>query len=209
MPKIINLQLKLGRVERFIVTLDDEQELVFTPESVAQFGIVPDKEFSEEEFLEILKQDQLRQAKDQAMRFLALRQHSRSELIRKMRERGYRSETINPALDELEKLDLVNDKDFAKIFIQNEIRLRPVGRMLLRQKLLERGIPADIFEPLLKTLYPAEQELQAAWQLSEKFQRTHSEENKRKLKEKLVRFLQGKGFTWEQIRQVMGLVPEE
>jgi regulatory protein len=209
MPKIINLQLKLGRVERFIVTLDDAQELVFTPESVAQFGITPNKEFSNEEFLEILKLDQLRQAKDQAMRLLALRQHSRSELIRKMRERGYRLEVIDPALDELEKLNLVNDEDFVKVFIQNELRLRPVGRILLRQKLLERGILPEIFEPLLRDLYSGEQEMLVALQLSEKFQRTHSEENKRKAKEKLVRFLQGKGFTWGQIRQVIGLAPEE
>jgi len=209
MPKITNLQLRLGRVERFIVTLDDGQELVFTPESVAQFSITPSKEFSETEFLEILKLDQIRQAKDQAMRLLALRPHSRSELIRKMRERGFRSEAIDPALDELEKLNLVNDEDFVKVFIQNELRLRPVGRMLLRRKLLERGILPEILEPLLKDLYTAEQEMQAARQLSEKFRRTHSEENKKKSKEKLVRFLQGKGFTWEQIREVIGLVPED
>jgi regulatory protein len=209
MPKIINLQLKFGRVERFIVTLEDGQELVFTPESVAQFGIAPSKEFSDNEFLEILKLDGIRQAKDQAMRLLALRPHSRSELIRKMRERGYRMEVIDPALDDLEKLDLVNDKDFAKIFIQNEIRLRPIGRMLLRQKLLERGIVPEVFESLLKDLYSAEQEMQVARQLAEKFRRTHFEENKRKDKEKLVRFLQGKGFTWEQIRQVIGFVTEE
>jgi regulatory protein len=209
MPKIINLQLKFGKVERFVVTLEDGQELVFTPESVAQFGITPSKEFSENEFLEILKLDGIRQAKDQAMRLLALRPHSRSELIRKMRERGYRMEVIEPALDELEKLNLVNDEDFVKAFIQNELRLRPVGRMLLRQKLLERGVVPDVFEPLLKDLYTAEQEIQTARQLSEKFQRTHSEENKRKSKEKLVRFLQGKGFSWEQIREVIGMVPEE
>ncbi len=209
MPKITNLQLKLGRIERFVVALEDGQELVFTPESVAQFGIVPNKEFSEQEFLEMVQIDQVRQAKDQAMRLLALRPHSRTELIRKMRERGYRLSVIEPALDELEKLDLVNDEEFAKIFIQNELQLRPVGRMLLRQKLLERGIPAEIFEPLLQSLYPAEQEAEIARRLSEKFLRTHSKEKKRKSREKLVRFLQGKGFSWEQIREVMGLAPEE
>ena len=209
MPKITNLQLRLGRVDRFVVNLEDGQELVFTPESVAQFGITPNKEFSDNEFLEILKLDGIRQAKDQAMRLLALRPHSRSELIRKMRERGYRLEVIEQALDELEKLNLVNDEDFVKVFIQNELRLRPVGRMLLRQKLLARGIVPEVFEPLLKDLYTTEQEIQVARQLCEKFRRTHSEENKRKSREKLVRFMQGKGFTWEQIRQVMGLTPEE
>ena len=70
MPTIKNMHLRKGRPERFIVTLDDGQELIFTPEIVLKYRFSPEIEFSDPQFLQILEEDQLRQAKDQAMRYL-------------------------------------------------------------------------------------------------------------------------------------------
>lgn len=202
MPKITHMHMRRGRPERFIVTVDDDQELVLTPETVLKYVLAPEKEFSESEFRKILEEDSLRQAKDQAMRYLAIRPHSRLELVRKMREKGYRYPVINRALDDLEKLELVNDSQFARLFIQNELCLRPAGRSLLKQKLAARGIPREIYEPLLKELYSEETEAEAARRLAEKFRKSHARFQGKKLSEKLVRYLQGKGFGWEHIRRV-------
>ncbi len=201
--------MRRGRPERFVVQLEDEQELVLTPEIVLKHSIAPEKEFSDEEFLLILNEDNLRQAKDQAMRYLAIRPHSRLELVRKMREKGYRYEIINQTLDDLEKLDLVNDAQFAGQFARNELLLRPVSKMLLGQKLAARGIPREIREPLLAELLPSGKELQIVKKLSEKFIKSNSRYSGKKLKEKLVRYLQGKGFTWEHIQTVIGGIKDD
>ena len=203
MPIITDMKMRRGRPERFIITLDDEQELILTPEIVLKYSIAPQREYTEQAFLEILEEDARRQAKDQALRYLTRRPHSRLELLRKMREKGFRTTVINLALDELEKVDLVNDKDFTHLFILNELRLRPVSRVLLAQKLIQRGIARDLYEPLLDEMFSEQQELEMARELSEKFIKTHSQNKGQKLREKLVRFLQGKGFNWEQIRQVI------
>ncbi|UCF64406.1 MAG: regulatory protein RecX [bacterium] len=195
--------MRRGRPERFIVTLDDEQEIILTPEIVLKYGIAPQREYSTETFLDILEEDALRQAKDQAMRYLSRRPHSRFELIRKMREKGFRMVIIQKALDELEKIDLVNDRDFARAFILNELRLRPVSRYLLTQKLNQRGIQKELYELLLDELQTEEQELELARMLADKFLKSHSREKGQKLREKLLRFLQTKGFNWEQIRQIV------
>jgi len=54
MPKIFQMQLRRRKPERFIITIEDQQELVFTPEIVLKYAIAPEKEFSENEFLDIL-----------------------------------------------------------------------------------------------------------------------------------------------------------
>ncbi len=209
MPVIVHIRMRRGRPERFIVELDDEQEVVLTPETVLKHGISPGREFSDRDFLQILREDNLRQAKDQALRYLGIRPHSRRELERKMREKGYRPPVIRQALDDLEKLDLVNDTRFARLFVQNELNLRPASRMLLSQKLASRGIPREISEPLLTELLPPDIELKIARQLAEKFIRSNSRYQGKKLKEKLVRYLQGKGFHWEHIQQVMFLAEDK
>ncbi len=209
MPVIKHMHMHRGRQERFIITLEDEQELVLTPEIVLKYGIAPQKDFSEQQFVQILQEDSIRQAKDQALRYLTLRPHSRVELTRKMREKGFRREVIDHTLDALEKIELVNDEDFARLYIQNELRLRPVGRLLLSQKLAQRGIPRELYEPLLIELFTEEQEIEIARQLTAKFRKSHTRDKGQKLREKLVRYLQGKGFTWEQIRRVIDSREEE
>ncbi len=200
MPTITDMRLRRGRPERFIVTVDGEMEFVLTPEIVLQHRIAPQREFSEEEFQQILEQDALRQAKDQAMRYLANRPHSRRELSQKMFRKGYRKAIIEQALDQLEKLDLVNDQVFARLFIQDQIKRGSVSRALLRHKLLEKGIARDLIQKLLDELLPPEKEQQLARQAAEKYQRTHPNLSAKTLREKQVQHLQRLGFPWEQIR---------
>ncbi len=195
--------MRRGRPERFIVMLDDEQEVILTPETVLKFGVAPERDYTDKEFLKLLEEDNLRQAKDQALRYLSVRPHSRLELVRKMFAKGYRNPVIDRALDELEKIDLLNDEEFTRLFIQNELRLRPAGRLLLIRKLGERGIARELYEPLLAELFPEELENEMARNLALKFIKSHRRDSGRKLTEKLFRYLQGKGFTWEQIRQVL------
>jgi regulatory protein len=203
MPKIIDVQLRRGRNERFIIKLDDDEEFVMTPEVVLKFGLSPEKEFTEEEFTKILEEDSLRQAKDQAIRYLSIRQHSRFELLRKMREKGYRANIIQRALNDLEKIDLVNDEQFTRLYIQNELRLRPVGRILLSKKLAQRGISSEQYTPILQEYLPEEKEQDIAHQLTQKFFSKRTRETGQKLKEKLINHLQSKGFLWEHIERIL------
>jgi regulatory protein len=203
MPKIIDVQMRRGRNERFIIKLDDDEEFVMTPEIVLKFGLSPEKEFTEEEFIKIVEEDNLRQAKDQAIRYLSIRQHSRFELLRKMREKGYRANVIHQALDDLENIDLVNDEQFTRLYIQNELRLRPVGRILLSRKLAQRGISREQYTPILQEYLPEGKELEFAYQLTQKFFSKSARETGQKLKEKLVNHLQSKGFPWLHIERVL------
>jgi regulatory protein len=202
MPKIFQMQMRRRRPERFIVTVEGYQEIVFAPEIVLKYGIAPDKEFSEDEILEILFENSKQLAKDQAMRYLTRRAHSRFELVSKMRMKGFPDNIINVALDELENLDLVNDDHFARLFIQNELQLRPVSRMLLKRKLIQRGINREIIDHQIEKLFSEEQELDIIKQHTKKFIKSHSH-LEAKIKEKLVRFLQSKGFSWDLIQQVL------
>jgi regulatory protein len=209
MPVIKHMKMRRGRTERFIITLEDDEELVMSPEIVLKFGLSPGNSFSDGEFLRILREDSIRQAKDQALRYLTVRPHSRRELWRKLREKGHRSEVIDQVLDQLENVELVNDEQFTRLFIQNELRLRPVGKLLLIQKLVQRGISRELYEPLLKELLSEAEEMGIAQSLTDKFLKSHSRVKGNELKEKLVRYLQGKGFQWEQIKQVVPAKSED
>jgi len=203
MPKIEDMKFRRRRPERFLILWDSGEETVFCPETVLRYGMRIGREFSEDELLSILQEDSLRRAKDQALRYLEIRPHSRKELFRKLRKKGYLSRISEQALDELQAVDLINDESFARLFIQNELKFRPCGKMLLKQKLFEKGIPPEIFEPLLDEAFRKDTEIQIAHRVLEKYLRINRHLPKNKLREKCVRHLQSKGFPWEIIQQIL------
>ena len=54
MPVIKQMKMRRGRPERFIITLEEGEELVMSPEIVLKFGLSPGNSFSDDEFLKIL-----------------------------------------------------------------------------------------------------------------------------------------------------------
>ena len=203
MLRITHIEFRRRKPERFIVHFDEDEIHTFSPETALKYGFVLEREFSDEEFLEILKEDSIRRAKDQALRYLEIRPHSKKELTLKLLRKSYPKEVIETALYDLKKVDLVNDETFTQQFIQNELNLRPGSKRLLRSKLIQRGIKSEIFEPILDKFYEKQDETEIALQIAKKFLKTQRDTKKDKQKEKLVRHLLNKGFDWEIIDWVV------
>ncbi len=203
MPEIIHIEFKRRRPERFIVHWDSGEEQIFSPETAAKYGFAPGESFSDEEYRQILREDGIRRAKDQALKYLAIRPHSRKELLLKILRKGYLPELIEPALNDLQKVDLINDEKFSRQFIHDELLLRPCGKNLLREKLLARGVPPAIFQPILEEFFQQQPQEEVARQIAEKFLARHRHVPLPKRREKLIRHLQGKGFDWEMVNRVL------
>lgn len=204
MPTIVDMTLKRRRPERFLVRLDSEEELILSPEIVLKHQLSPGRELSWDELVPILQEDAIRRAKDQMLSFLGRRPHSRSELVRKTLERGYSADAIDAALADLERVGLVDDDQYARLFAQNELTLRPCGRRLLAEKLRQRGIAASLIDTVLDDVY-ARQSAEALLrdQVERFLRKQRGKTRDRKFTEKLIRFLQGRGFEWEQISWVL------
>lgn len=203
MPQITHIEFRRRKPERFIVHFDDDQAHTISPETALKHGFVLGKEFSEEEFFGILKEDSIRRAKDQALRYLEIRPHSRKELFVKLLRKAYPKEAIENALADLEKVDLINDETFCRQFIRNELTLHPGSKRLLRSKLIQRGVAAEIFQPVLDEFYEEHDEGEIARQIADKFLKANRNDKSDKRKEKLIRHLLNKGFDWEVIDGVL------
>lgn len=191
------MEFKRRRPERFLIYTGEDEVYTISPETALKHGFAPGKEFGEEEFIQILNEDAVRRAKDQALRYLEIRPHSRRELAVKLLRKGYSKEATEQSLDDLEKVDLINDEKFVRLFIQNELLLRPCSKNLLRKKIIQRGVKPDLFEPILNEAYQEHREEEIALQTCEKFLKIHHHLPPQKLKKKLTRHLLGKGFSWD------------
>jgi regulatory protein len=204
MPTIIHMEFKRRRPERFIVYLDDGEGYTFSPETVLKHALTPGKVLTENEFAHIRSEDDIRRAKDQILSYLSRRPHSRMELFRKTIQRGHNSDAINAALNDLEKIGLVDDIAFAHQFIQYEMAMRPCGKNLLINKLLKCGIDRELILPIVEQYINDEHpEAVTANAIAEKFLQRNKQQPPQKLREKLIRHLYAKGFDWSIIQQIL------
>ena len=84
-------------------------------------------------------------AREAALRLLDRARRTRSDLTRRLTERGFAGETITQALDRLAGAGLVDDVEYARAFLRGRGARRPAGRRRLEQELRARGVAtADI-----------------------------------------------------------------
>lgn len=94
-----------------------------------------------------------------AMNRLNRRAMSRSQLRRKLTDRKLELDVaaVDAALDRLEELDLIDDEAFGRALIAEILRGRPAGPMLLRQKLMQRGLERNLIDRLIAENEPSEE----------------------------------------------------
>lgn len=83
-------------------------------------------------------------AKKTAMNMLAMRDHSREELRKKLLKRDLMSEAVNELIIKLENSRLLNDEEFAHRFVRAQRENRKLSRAVLKRELSKKGISAEL-----------------------------------------------------------------
>ncbi len=83
--------------------------------------------------------DEIERALKTALDLLARREHARSEIERKLRQRGYADETAAQVITRLAARGLLSEQRFAESFVRARAR-RGQGPMRLRAELAQRGV---------------------------------------------------------------------
>jgi len=143
------------------------------------------------------------------------RAHSLGEIRTKLRARGFDEPLVQLVADDLQRSGLVNDLDFAVAFCEERLRgSRPSGPARLKADLLRRHVAADVAGEAVRTVLEqsgSDSEYDSAlaagrrkWQAL----RARPGQDLRKDRERLLRFLAGRGFCSAVCRRVLdGLGP--
>lgn len=130
-----------------------------------------------------------------ALTLLARRDHTCAELKRKLGQRGFKPDVIAQVISECEGLNYINDETTAQVLLEGLVR-KGVGIRRIRQTMRQRGVSRSQIDRSLDENNLLDRELDIARIALEKKERllaNGGKDNKRK--EKLIRFLQYRGFT--------------
>tara|TARA_B100001250_G_C19548034_1_gene677735 strand:+ start:171 stop:689 length:519 start_codon:yes stop_codon:yes gene_type:complete len=135
--------------------------------------------------------------RDQALTLLSYRQRSRSELFKRLKEKGHRKKLIESLLDEFESKGYVNDSDFANIYATHLVEKKMIGKIAVRNKFYPHNIPDHILNPIIDKLYLLNPPLEIVKSIIEKKMQMRKKTTKEKTR--LVNLLKRKGFVWNEI----------
>ncbi len=156
------------------------------------------REITDEELRECLIASELKRCKDKAMWLISFRDHSRRELVDKLR-RDYSEDCCEQTADRMVELGLIDDERFARRYSADLINLKHLSYRGVRQKLAEKGISRELIDEV--TGEPEiDEEQQIRTIIDKKYSRVmNDEKGRRRAHNALMRL----GFSYRDIKSVM------
>lgn len=90
--------------------------------------------------------DAIREA---ALRTLERRRRTRSEVALILRRKGVSPAEFDPVLDRLTEVGLIDDLQYARVYLEHRATGRPRGARLLRMELQAKGVPGPLIDQAL------------------------------------------------------------
>lgn len=152
-------------------------------------------------FKQLTEAEERSAIREACLRYLARRDHSSSELLKKVGRKGYRQSDIRDVIRDLLDQGLIDDRKFAQRYVTDKMELNRWGPKKIRAKLYQKGVDRDIIESVLAGISDEDHLSDACVDLVLKRKRHFlREDDNFKRKEKIYRYLTGRGYPGSVIR---------
>lgn len=191
--------------DKATVFFDNGEKLVLHKDVLYQSGLRKGDEISSDRFSALNQEETFYQIKQKAFRLLQRRIHTAKELHTKLRQKFSDDTLIKKCIDELQQKRFINDREFALAFISEKQKSKKWSRARLKSEMIKRGISSEIITEVLNENFSAEKEENSARELAEKKYRQliRKETDNKKLFQKLIMYLQSKGYDFEMSSEIV------
>jgi regulatory protein len=190
-----------GKRQRYSVHLDGMPALELSDWTIGKLGLHTGEDLDEDTIDKIKSTEAETQAKNNAVNYLSYRQRSSKEMVDHLIKKGFTRACAEEVTRQLQSARMMNDLEFARVFVRDRLKRKPTGRALLRMQLLARGIPSSMADTVLADLIsPQNQQASALQAAMRKIQITRSSTinlDDEKQKKRLLDFLLRRGFSYE------------
>ena len=206
---ITSVEQQQKNKHRYNVNIDGEYSFAVHADVLIKYRLLKGREINPQELEEILIAEELNRAKQVALNYLSYRPRTVEELRNHLLGKGFEGDHCQEVTSQMQKLGYLNDREYAKQWIQERKNARPRGKYLLRQELLRRGIDKEIADDVIDQELTSDEAMQMIKTLVDKKYRNARFSDFYELKMKMIPFLQRKGFSFELILAVLEKIKGE
>ncbi len=165
---------------------------------------------SEADWERLVQAEHGAQAWNAALRLLAVRPRTERELRDRLRRKDFNATQIDAVITRLRNLDLIDDAQFARLWVTNRQNLSPRGAGVLRQELLAKGVARQVVDEVVAGSISDDDERAACEEVARRaLHKYMGVVDRATFNRKLGSFLQRRGFRWETIKPILDNVWQE
>lgn len=177
------------------VYIDGEFAVKLDTQTLIENRIKIGCEIDDEQLHSLIEKSNTRRAKEKALWLISYRDHSKKELIDKIKRTADEQSAQN-AVERMEELGLVNDESFAKKYANELLNNKHISPKAARYKLIEKGIDKDLIDEILDEIpFNTYEQIQII--INKKYARCLNDEKGRR---RAVAGLQRMGYCWSDIK---------
>jgi regulatory protein len=154
---------------------------------------------SEADVAGLRRRDLSERTYERALRLLSYRPRSVAEVTRYLAGKGVPEDLISETVARLSQEGLLDDKTFARLWVENRSSFRPRGLAALRSELRRKGLDEETVEDAMQGLDEAEDAYRAAQMQALRLKGVDRETFRRRLWGYLCR----RGFPYDTVRETV------
>ncbi len=178
--------------------IDGEEAMKLDTFTLEANGIKTGQSLTDEELFGLIKKSEAHRASEKALYLLEYRARSKKELIDKVSEVASK-ETAEQTADRMEELGLIDDREFARVFVRQLFSVKKFGKRRVVQELRIKGISSEIIDEVIEEY--EDEPIEKIKMLLEKKYRGFADDEK--IKRRAVSALQRYGYSFDEIREGM------
>lgn len=192
--------------DKFIIETDTKEVFLLSYRDFEKLKIQNEMIIDEKLYSNLLEISKFSEAFEISLNFLSYKLRTEKEVVTKLKAKNFSYEIIADVLDKLKTLDLIDDVNYAKVFINDKINLTNYSKKRIINDLYLKGIDKRVYQDYLDEVFGYNMEFDKATEAVEtKINIWKEKYQGYELKNKIITFLLQKGFNYDVAKQVSGM----
>ncbi len=202
MAKITKVEPQKHNPERCNLYLDGEYVCGMSMLVVVQNQLLPGKEITQEKLLDMVFESEKENAFNYAVDYICKYVPSQKQMTHKLYEKDYSKRVVDYVIEKCKSYGYIDDEKYAQSYVFQNRKLK--GKLKLKQELMLKGIDKQIIDSVL-----ADYDEEDGCLILARKKALNKDLDDPKVYAQLVRFLQYRGYDWEQIKKSIDKVREK
>lgn len=146
------LKFKKISSNKYKVHLDDNSSLNLYEDVIINNNLLIKKEIEEEKLEDILKENNNMHLYEVCLNYISIRMRSEKEINNYLIKKGASKEKIDEVIKKLKKNGYINDFDFARAYVKDQMLLTPNGPYKIKNGLYKHDIKEDVINEVIEEI---------------------------------------------------------
>lgn len=193
--------MKITKIEKkkrlYLLEIDEKDELYVTEDTIVHFMLSKNMEIDETTLKDIQRYAQFSYGKNLALYQISFKQRTADEVKKYLEKHEIDSQCIPEIIENLKKENWINDSQYVETYLSQNLTSGDKGDYVLKQKLLQKGVDAQLIDQKLAELDFSDLAEKTAQKLLRKYQNKLSTKT---LKDKIIQNMMNKGFSYTEAK---------